>query len=206
MPNSTTHPAKAGAAPSALSRVGTLALAFVLSRLLDGRTDEHRASERAARRETDTDRRDAPDGGRAKAGADERGRKADSPTEIPAKGWMDVAWRVYEEIGNDRILAVAAGVTFYALLALFPAIAAFVSLYGLFADPGTINDHLASLAGLLPGGAIDVIGEQVKRITSKPGGTLGLAFFSGLAISLWSANAGMKAIFDALNVAYGESE
>jgi membrane protein len=119
---------------------------------------------------------------------------------------MDIAWRVYEEIGNDRILAVAAGVTFYALLALFPAIAAFVSLYGLFADPGTINDHLASLAGLLPGGAIDVIGDQVKRITSKPGGTLGLAFFSGLAISLWSANAGMKAIFDALNVAYGESE
>ncbi|HEV7873871.1 MAG TPA: YihY/virulence factor BrkB family protein, partial [Enterovirga sp.] len=126
--------------------------------------------------------------------------------EIPARGWMDIAWRVYEEIGNDRILAVAAGVTFYALLALFPAIAAFVSLYGLFADPGTINDHLASLAGLLPGGAIDVIGDQVKRITSKPGGTLGLAFFSGLAISLWSANAGMKAIFDALNVAYGESE
>jgi len=119
---------------------------------------------------------------------------------------MDIAWRVYEEIGNDRILAVAAGVTFYALLALFPAIAAFVSLYGLFADPGTINDHLASLTGLLPGGAIDVIGDQVKRITSKPGGTLGLAFFSGLAISLWSANAGMKAIFDALNVAYGERE
>jgi membrane protein len=205
MPNSTTHPAKAGAAPSALSRVGTLALAFVLSRLLDGRTDEHRASDRAARREADTDRRDGPDG-RAKAGGDERGRKADSPTEIPAKGWMDIAWRVYEEIGNDRILAVAAGVTFYALLALFPAIAAFVSLYGLFADPGTINDHLASLAGLLPGGAIDVIGDQVKRITSKPGGTLGLAFFSGLAISVWSANAGMKAVFDALNVAYGESE
>jgi membrane protein len=206
MPNSTTHPAKAGAAPSALSRVGTLALAFVLSRLLDGRTNEHRASDRAARRQTDTDRRDGPDGGRAKAGGDERGRKAESPTEIPARGWMDIAWRVYEEIGNDRILAVAAGVTFYALLALFPAIAAFVSLYGLFADPGTINDHLASLAGLLPGGAIDVIGDQVKRITSKPGGTLGLAFFSGLAISLWSANAGMKAIFDALNVVYDEDE
>jgi membrane protein len=206
MPNSTTHPAKVGASPSALSRVGTLALAFVLSRLLDGRTTEHRASDRAARRETDTGRRDAPVRGRAKAGGDERGRKAESPTDIPARGWMDIAWRVYEEIGNDRILAVAAGVTFYALLALFPAIAAFVSLYGLFADPGTINDHLASLAGLLPSGAIDVIGEQVKRITSKPGGALGLAFFSGLAISIWSANAGMKAIFDALNVAYGEGE
>jgi membrane protein len=81
-----------------------------------------------------------------------------------------------------------------------------VSLYGLFADPGTINEHLSSLNGFLPGGAIDVIGDQVKRITGKGSGTLGLAFFSGLAISLWSANAGMKAVFDALNVAYGESE
>jgi len=103
-------------------------------------------------------------------------------------------------------MAVAAGVTFYALLAIFPAVAALVSIYGLFAEPGTIQDHLNALAGLVPGGALDVIGEQVKRITSKGGGALGFAFFSGLAISLWSANAGMKAMFDALNVAYDEQE
>jgi membrane protein len=135
-----------------------------------------------------------------------RGRKADTPTEIPAKGWKDIFWRTYEEVNNDRILAVAAGVTFYALLALFPAIAALVSIYGLFADASTIQDHLNTLAGFMPGGALDVIGEQVKRITSKGSGTLGFAFFSGLAISLWSANAGMKAMFDALNVAYDEDE
>jgi membrane protein len=118
----------------------------------------------------------------------------------------DILWRTYEEVNKDRILAVAAGVTFYALLAIFPAVGALVSIYGLFAEPGTIQEHLNALAGLLPGGALDVIGEQVKRITSKGGGALGFAFFSGLAISLWSANAGMKAMFDALNVAYDEDE
>ncbi|HEV7873376.1 MAG TPA: YihY/virulence factor BrkB family protein [Enterovirga sp.] len=188
-----------------MSRVSTVALAFVLSRLLGGRSTEHRDPERPPR----PDNRGAPqsaDRGTADSGGDARGRHAGSPTDIPAKGWMDIAWRVYAEIGDDRILAVAAGVTFYALLALFPAIGAFVSIYGLFADPGTINEHLASLGGFLPGGAIDVIGDQVKRITGKGTGTLGLALVSGLAISLWSANAGMKAIFDALNVAYGERE
>jgi membrane protein len=109
-------------------------------------------------------------------------------------------------MNKDRILAVAAGVTFYGLLALFPAIAALVAIYGLFADPTTIQDHLNLLSGVLPGGALEVISEQVKRITSKGSGTLGFAFFSGLAISVWSANAGMKAMFDALNVAYGEDE
>jgi membrane protein len=135
-----------------------------------------------------------------------RGREAATPTDIPAKGWKDILWRTYEEINKDRILAVAAGVTFYALLALFPAIAALVSIYGLFADPETIQDHLNSLSGVLPNGALEIIGEQVKRISSQGGGALGFAFFFGLAISLWSANAGMKAVLDALNVAYGEEE
>jgi membrane protein len=104
------------------------------------------------------------------------------------------------------VFSVAAGVTFYALLAIFPAIAAFVSLYGLVADATTINQHLALLSGVLPAGAIEIIGEQVKSLTSKAGSTLGFAFFFGLAISLWSANAGMKAMFDALNVVYDEDE
>jgi membrane protein len=136
----------------------------------------------------------------------ERGRHADSPTEIPAPGWKDILWRTYEEFGNDRVMSVAAGVTFYALLALFPAIAALVSIYGLFADPSTIEGHLSALSGVLPGGAMDIISEQVKRIASQGGGTLGFSFIIGLAISLWSANAGMKAIIDALNIVYEEEE
>ncbi|MEZ0169345.1 YihY/virulence factor BrkB family protein [Microvirga sp. TS319] len=135
-----------------------------------------------------------------------RGREANKPTEIPAKGWKDILWRTYEEFGKDRVTSVAAGVTYYALLAVFPAIAALVSIYGLFADPGTIQDHLNALSGVLPGGAMEVIGDQVKRIASKGGGALGFGFIFGLAVSLWSANAGMKAVFDALNIVNNEDE
>jgi membrane protein len=136
----------------------------------------------------------------------DRGRAAESPWQIPAKGWKDILWRTYEEMNQDRILAVAGGVTYFGLLALFPAVTALVSIYGLFADAVTINDHLAMLAGFMPGGALDIIGEQVKRITDNGSTTLGFAFFFGLALALWSANAGVKALFDALSVAYGETE
>jgi len=103
-------------------------------------------------------------------------------------------------------MSVAAGVTYYALLAIFPAIAALVSIYGLFADPVTIQQHLQTLSGVLPGGALEIVGEQVKRIASQGGGALGFGFVVGLLISLWSANAGMKAVFDALNIVYDEEE
>ena len=136
----------------------------------------------------------------------DRGRKAVSPSEIPAKGWLDIGKRLLQEFGNDRVLLVAAGVTFYAILALFPAIGALVSIYGLVADPATINEQLASLQGVMPGGALDIVGEQVKRIAAKGGGTLGFTAAFGILVSIWSANGGMKAIFDALNIVYDEKE
>jgi membrane protein len=135
-----------------------------------------------------------------------RGRQAAKPSEIPAKGWKDIAWRVYENIQNDRVLLIAAGVTFYALLALFPATAALVSLYGLFTDTSTIGEHLQLVSGFLPAGALEVIGDQVKRIASQGQATLGIAFLGTLALALWGANAGTKAIFDALNIIYKEPE
>ena len=135
-----------------------------------------------------------------------RGRAANQPSEIPAKGWKDIAWRVFENIQNDRVLLIAAGVTFYALLALFPATAALVSLYGLFADASTISEHLRLVSGFLPDGALEVIGDQVKRIASQGQATLGTAFLGTLALALWGANAGTKAIFDALNIIYKERE
>ncbi len=136
----------------------------------------------------------------------DRGRAADHPGEIPSPGWWDIATRVYLEFNKDRVLSVAAGVTFYTLLSLFPAIAALVTCYGLVADVNTINVHLATLHGVLPESAIDIIGEQVKRIATKGSGTLGFTFFTSLTLSLWSANAAMKAMFDALNVVYEEEE
>ena len=81
---------------------------------------------------------------------------------------MDIVWRVFESFQADRVMLVAAGVTFYGLLALFPATAAVVSLYGLFTDATTITNHLGLLSGFLPDGALEVIGDQVKRLTPRP--------------------------------------
>src|SRR5207248_1212632 len=133
-------------------------------------------------------------------------RHAETPYEIPAKGWKDILLRVYRGIGDDRILANAAAVTFFALLALFPGIAALVSIYGLFSDPGSIEQHLDSVSMILPGGAIDVIRDQLHRLAAQPPATLGFSLIVSLAISLWSANGGIKALFDALNTVYEEKE
>ena len=135
-----------------------------------------------------------------------RGRRATAPWQIPWAGWKDILWRVYASINDNRLLAVAAGVVFYSLLAIFPAIAAFVSLYGLIADASTIDSHLSLAAGVLPAGAVDILHEQIARLTAKTDAKLGLGFVTGLAIALWSANAGMKGIIDALNVVYDEKE
>ena len=112
-----------------------------------------------------------------------RGRDADTPWQIPLRGWKDILWRTYQQIGEDRLLAVAAGVVFYGLLALFPAITAVVSLYGLFANASTINDQLASLSGILPGSAIDIVHEQIARLTAKSGTKLGFGFVFGLGLA-----------------------
>jgi membrane protein len=135
-----------------------------------------------------------------------RGRSAAKPSDIPARGWKDILIRVYKSLEEDRVLANAAGVTFYALLALFPAIAALISIYGLFADPADVSRQLEGMKGLLPGGALEVIGEQATRLTTQEQGALGLGAVLGILIALWSANSGVKALFDALNVVYDERE
>ena len=95
---------------------------------------------------------------------------------------------------------------FFGLAALFPALTAFVSLYGLFANPSTINDQLSMASGILPSGALDVVHEEVNRLAAHSGAKLSVGFIGGLAVALWSANAGTKAVIDALNVAYDEKE
>ena len=135
-----------------------------------------------------------------------RGRTADRPREIPARGWKDILLRTYRSVSDDRVMALAAGVTYYVLLALFPALAALVSIYGIFANPADIERQLAGLAGTIPQEAIEIIRGQLQRLASQSQKALGFAFFGGLLVSLWSANAAVKALFDALNVVYGEGE
>lgn len=137
---------------------------------------------------------------------DPHGRDADRPEAIPARGMLDVLWRVYEEVSRDRVSLIAAGVTFYLFLALFPALGAIVALYGLAADRTTMAQHIRELAVLLPPGAFDIVADQIRELSKKPDGSLGIAFFAGFAIALWSAHNGTLALFDAMNVAYEEDE
>jgi membrane protein len=129
-----------------------------------------------------------------------------SPWLLFRADWGSVLWRVYQKMNDNRLLAVAAGVVFYGLLAVFPAITAFVSLYGLMADPATIHERLSLATGVLPQGALNILNEQLTRLTSHRTSALSIGFIGGLVIALWSANAGAKAVMDALNVAYGETE
>jgi membrane protein len=135
-----------------------------------------------------------------------RGRDARRPTHIPLLGWRDVIWRAAREITLDKLPSVAGGVTFYALLAIFPAIGAFVSLYGLFADVATVRDQLNEMRGVFPASVIQIVGDQMLRIAGTHDGKLTVAFVVSLLVSVWSANAGMKAMFEGLNVAYDETE
>ncbi len=135
-----------------------------------------------------------------------RGRRADRPIGIPWRGWKDVFWRTVEQISADRLLLIAGGVVFYGLLATVPAITALVAMYGIFTPASTINAQLSFLADVMPAGAYQLISDQIVRIAGNSDGKLTLAFILGLGIALWSANAGVKAIFDALNVVYDEDE
>ncbi|KSV78183.1 YihY/virulence factor BrkB family protein [Ensifer sp. ENS07] len=137
---------------------------------------------------------------------DDHGRYADVPEDIPPRGLYDVLWRVIHEVSNDRVAFVAAGVTFYLLLALFPALGAIVSLYGLLADPIDIAEHLKALSYTLPPGAFDVFEPQVQALVHMRETTLSVTFLVSLFITLWSARNGTLALFDAMNVAYQEVE
>ncbi len=134
------------------------------------------------------------------------GREAKTPHQIPAKGLKDVFWRVFAAISEDRVMLVAAGVTYYLLLALFPAMAALVSVYGFFASPSQIAERIQFLTTVMPTDALNIFIDQLRSLASQDGSTLSIGLIVGLGVALWSSNNGMKALFEAMNVAYEEEE
>lgn len=148
----------------------------------------------------------APLADMARAAQPGRGRAALSPLEIPWAGWKDIFWRTYKEVQNDRLMAIAAGAVFFSLLALFPAVTATVSLYGLFAKAGTIVEHIGLLGNVMPEAGLTIVRDQIDRVVAKGDVTLSFGLIIGVALALWSANAGVKAVIDALNVVYEEDE
>ena len=135
-----------------------------------------------------------------------RGRDATGPSHLNLEAWKDILWRVWAEFNQDRVTLIAAGATFYLLLALFPALAAFVSIYGFVADPVTIADHIAFLGGILPSGGVELIERQLESLASQDTASLSFGFLFGLALALYSANNGIKTLFEAMNIAYDETE
>jgi membrane protein len=131
---------------------------------------------------------------RGRASEPGRGREAKTPWQIPWAGWKDILARTWQQIGEDR------------LLALVPAVSALVSLYGLFADIGTLGGHLTEIAAVVPPEAMSIVQEQIARVVSKGDTVLGTAFVISLGLALWSANSGVKAVIDALNIVYEEDE
>ena len=135
-----------------------------------------------------------------------RGTDATAPSNIPARGWYDIAKRTAGKFSENELTSEAASVTFFALLSLFPAVTAIVSIFGLFSNPATLQSHLADMAGLVPSGGMEIIEDQVKRLTQTPSSGLSIGAIVGLLTALWSANQGSKAMLSALNDVYGEKE
>jgi membrane protein len=119
-----------------------------------------------------------------------------------APPWRDIAKCTWSEFWDDQIPMIAAGMTFYSLLAIFPVIGTIVSLWGLFGDLGDARQTLAQLSTILPGGALTVVGDEMMRVSAAHSGGLTLAAAGGLILSIWSANGAMSAIITGLNIAY----
>ncbi|WP_293369300.1 YihY/virulence factor BrkB family protein [Phenylobacterium sp.] len=127
---------------------------------------------------------------------------AASPADVSRRSWKLIVKRTIAEFTEDRISAVAAGSAFYSLLALFPALGVFVSLYGLVGDLQGAQRQIAAFHGILPAGGVSILTEQIERLALTSHASLGLTFFISLLLSVWTANAGMKGLIGGLNVAY----
>lgn len=137
---------------------------------------------------------------------DPYGRDATRPYHIPLKGWWQVAQRVWTEASRDNLTVVAAGCAFYALFAIFPALSALTSLYGLTTDPETVENQFSMLSSVLPAEAYDIVIEQIRNLAASSNRALGWSFGLSIGLALWSVMSLTQAIFAALNIAYEEKE
>jgi len=133
-----------------------------------------------------------------------RGREADRPGEIPARGWKDVVVRLKAQLKEDDIPLLAAGVAFFALLALVPTLVAVVSLYGLVADPSDVQRTVDDTLQAAPAEVRDLVSSQLERVIDSSPSGLRVGVFVGLALALWSASSGMKHLMGAITLAYDE--
>lgn len=129
-------------------------------------------------------------------------QKTEKPSNIPFSGWKAIGLGVKDEIGENNLSIISAGVAFYAFLAIFPAIGALVSIYGLAMDPQSLQDQLQKISQVMPQQAFEIIENQLKDVVSTSGSALSWSLVIGILFSLWSANKGTKSMFTGLDVAY----
>jgi membrane protein len=134
------------------------------------------------------------------------GRTADSPLQIPARGWKQVAVRTWKQASEDNIGLVAAGVSFYGFLALVPLLGATVLTYGIIADPQTVVGNVKSMASVMPQDAAKLIGDQLMGVVQTSGGKKGLGLVLAIAVAVFGARNAAGSIITALNIAYEQEE
>jgi membrane protein len=138
--------------------------------------------------------------------ADAAGREAERPSEIPPRGWFAVLKRVKAEVKEDNVPLLAAGVAFYAMLAIFPAIIAVVTVYGMVADPNQVESQVSEFAKSLPAGADQLLTEQLQNVVSAGRQSLSIGLVVSLAAVLWTASGGVQGLVKGLNIVYDEKE
>ncbi len=134
------------------------------------------------------------------------GGDAETPTDIPAKGWLQILKRSFKEISDDHLTLVAGGVAYTWFLALFPGLIAAVLIYGLVTSPSEVSSQVSNLASGLPHNAQTLLTSQLKGITRTHNSGAGIGVIISIALALWSASAGMAGLVEALNIAYDEDE
>ncbi len=137
---------------------------------------------------------------------DAHGRTASHPKQIPTSGWRDIFIRVVQNIGRDNTSLVAAGIGLNALLAVFPALAVLVSVYGMFASPGDVAADLGPFLSILPGDAAKLLTDQLQTLTTPKNHTLGFGAIVATMVALWNSRQGMSALMTATNIAYNQRE
>ena len=142
---------------------------------------------------------------RRPAEASDRGRQASRPSDIPKSGWRDILLRVKAEIADDHVSISAAGVAFFGLLAIFPAIAALIGVAGMVLEPAAIEEQLAQAAAVLPENAAQILQDQARKIAQNSGGAT-FAAIGGILLALYSASSGMRTLMESMNIAYDEEE
>lgn len=139
---------------------------------------------------------------------DPYGRRATSVRRIPVAGWLAILKRTWSQVKADNALLIAAGVAFFVLLALVPALTAFFSVASLLASPDAIRELLVEVGAILPESTTRLVNEQLERVmlTSQSESTLTLNALVGFVLAIWASGAGVRAMMRAVTVAYREGE